>query len=152
MSFVDETRVLLVYQMPLAETVASDFHDRLKSVSHGYASFDYEESSYMKANIVKFDCLSLLHSCSHRSLGGGAATTSQWMPYHSLRTRTVRWYDAVIRFVLMCSSAVQTEGRDRVLRLRETLDRQMFDIIIQAAVDGKVRTFIYVLCLYLPLR
>jgi GTP-binding protein LepA len=57
LAFLDETRVVLRYLLPLAETVASDFHDRLKSVSHGYASFDYEEAPYQPAVIAKVELL-----------------------------------------------------------------------------------------------
>ena len=52
MAFIDETRVMLRYDMPLAETVATDFYDKLKSCTRGYASFDYEEAGYKESPIV----------------------------------------------------------------------------------------------------
>ena len=56
MTYLDEKRVELVYDMPLAE-VLFDFYDRLKSVSRGYASFDYELTEYQVTELVKLDIL-----------------------------------------------------------------------------------------------
>ncbi len=50
------TQMSLQYELPLAEVVL-DFFDRLKSVSRGYASFDYEFSHFQKAPLVKLDML-----------------------------------------------------------------------------------------------
>ncbi|MDO5036019.1 MAG: translation elongation factor 4 [Porphyromonas sp.] len=49
-------RIELIYDLPLGEVVI-DFYDRLKSVSRGYASFDYHLSEYRRANLVKVDIL-----------------------------------------------------------------------------------------------
>ena len=56
MNFLDEERVILKYSLPLNE-VATDFYDQLKSLSSGYASFDYEEAGYEPADLVKMDIL-----------------------------------------------------------------------------------------------
>ena len=56
MNYLDEKRVELVYDMPLAE-VLFDFYDRLKSTSRGYASFDYDITAYRPAELVKLDIL-----------------------------------------------------------------------------------------------
>jgi GTP-binding protein LepA len=56
MTYLDEKRVELVYDMPLAE-VLFDFYDRLKSVSRGYASFDYDITGYKVTDLVKLDVL-----------------------------------------------------------------------------------------------
>lgn len=54
--YIDPTRALLRYDLPLSEIVL-DFYDRLKSVSRGYASFDYEYKKHVAADLVKLDLL-----------------------------------------------------------------------------------------------
>ncbi|HET6452403.1 MAG TPA: translation elongation factor 4 [Spirochaetia bacterium] len=56
MNYLDEKRVELVFEMPLAEVVF-DFYDRLKSISRGYASFDYHLLGFRDTNLVKLDIL-----------------------------------------------------------------------------------------------
>ncbi|HAH63286.1 MAG TPA: elongation factor 4 [Treponema sp.] len=56
MVYLDEKRVELTYEMPLAE-VLFDFYDKLKSYSRGYASFDYEVIGYRPTKLVKVDFL-----------------------------------------------------------------------------------------------
>ena len=56
MTYLDEKRVEMVYEMPLAE-VLFDFYDRLKSISRGYASFDYEVIGTRQTNLAKIDIL-----------------------------------------------------------------------------------------------
>ena len=54
--YIDQTRVNIIYELPLAEIVY-DFFDKLKSYTKGYASFDYELSDYKISNLVKMDIL-----------------------------------------------------------------------------------------------
>lgn len=54
--FIDSTRVVLHYNMPLAEVIV-DFYDRLKSVTQGYASLDYQIFEYRTEDLVKLDVL-----------------------------------------------------------------------------------------------
>jgi len=54
--YIAQGRVLFTYEMPLNEIVL-DFYDRLKSISRGYASFDYHLSGYRAADLVKLDIL-----------------------------------------------------------------------------------------------
>ncbi len=54
--FITADRVELTYEMPLAEIVF-DFYDKLKSISKGYASFDYHICGYKKSDLVKLDIL-----------------------------------------------------------------------------------------------
>lgn len=53
---LDDTRMELIYQMPLSEIIF-DFFDRMKSATKGYASFDYEFSGYRKSDLQKLDIL-----------------------------------------------------------------------------------------------
>ncbi len=67
------SRAMLVYRLPLNEVVY-DFHDRLKSVSRGYASFDYELDGYRASDLVKLtilvngDAVESLSLIVHRSM------------------------------------------------------------------------------------
>ncbi|MGT2772137.1 translation elongation factor 4 [Streptococcus marimammalium] len=56
MDYIDDNRVNVIYQIPLAEIVF-DFFDKLKSSTRGYASFDYEISEYRHSKLVKMDIL-----------------------------------------------------------------------------------------------
>lgn len=56
MQYLEERRVKMSYILPLSEIVY-DFFDKLKSVSHGYASFDYEMAGYKPSDMVKLDML-----------------------------------------------------------------------------------------------
>ncbi len=67
MNYIDEKRVELVYEMPLAE-VLFEFYDRLKSISRGYASFDYEVIGYRKTDLVRMDILVNGEACDALSM------------------------------------------------------------------------------------
>ena len=54
MDYLTEDRVLLEYELPMNEIVM-DFYDKLKTVTKGYASFDYEPSGYKEGDLVKLD-------------------------------------------------------------------------------------------------
>ena len=56
MTYLDEKRVEMIYTLPLAEVIF-DFYDRLKSLSRGYASFDYDMADYRDTDIVKLEIL-----------------------------------------------------------------------------------------------
>lgn len=56
MNYIDETRVTIEYEMPLGEIVF-DFFDQLKSITKGYASFDYDMIGYKENKLVKLDIL-----------------------------------------------------------------------------------------------
>ena len=55
-SYIDPSRADIVYEFPLSEVIF-DFFDKLKSVSRGYASLDYEFAGYRESNLVKLDIL-----------------------------------------------------------------------------------------------
>ncbi|MCC6749398.1 MAG: elongation factor 4 [Deltaproteobacteria bacterium] len=56
MNYPSATRVIVQYELPLAEVV-HDFHDRLKSISRGYASYDYELSDFKPNDLIRLDVL-----------------------------------------------------------------------------------------------
>ena len=56
MEYLDPERVLLTFELPLAEVIV-DYYDQLKSRSQGYASLDYEEIGYRVGDLVKLDIL-----------------------------------------------------------------------------------------------
>ncbi|KAJ2765714.1 Translation factor guf1 mitochondrial [Coemansia nantahalensis] len=105
-TFIDESRVMLKCRLPTAEVV-TDFFDKLKSKSQGFASFDYEEAGYDASDLVKMEVL----------LNGE--------PVDALAA-------------VMHRKSVVTVGRDMAKRLKEVIRRQLFDIIIQTAANGKV--------------
>ena len=106
MSYLDEGRVILKYRLPLNE-VATDFYDQLKSLSSGYASFDYEEAGYEPSDLVKMDIL----------LNG--------KPVDALS-------------VIVHKDNAYHIGRDLTERLKKSIPRQLYEVIIQAAIGAKI--------------
>lgn len=106
MAFHGETRAVIVYEMPLPEIVL-DFHDRLKSLTRGYASFDYEIKDYVAAQLVRLDI--------------------------KLNGENV---DALS--IIVHRDDAFRKGRELTEKLKELIDRQMFDVAIQAAIGNKI--------------
>jgi len=67
MQYLAENRVKLDFELPLCEVVY-DFFDKLKSATHGYASFDYEMADYQKSDMVKVDMLLNSEPCDALSM------------------------------------------------------------------------------------
>jgi elongation factor 4 len=105
-TYIDEDRAIVTYQLPLNE-VASDFYDDLKSLTSGYASFDYEESEYQVSDLIKLDIL----------LNGTPV-------------------DALSCIVHRSSS--QSVGRSLTEKLKKAIPRQLFEVVIQAAIGAKI--------------
>ena len=101
-----EERLLLRYRLPLAEVV-HDFYDRVKSLSSGFASLDYEEGEGQEADLVKLDV----------RLNGESV-------------------DALSAIVVRGEAEVV--GRRMALKLRESIDKQQYEVVIQACVGTKV--------------
>ncbi len=105
-SYIGRERVSLVYEMPLSE-ILWDFYDRLKSMTKGYASMDYEPIGLRGADLVKLDILLNKEPVDALSL---------------IVHRDKAYY----------------KGRQVAESLREVIPRQMFEVIIQAAIGGKI--------------
>jgi len=106
LEYLDRDKVLLTYHIPLNEIVM-DFYDKLKSLSRGYASFDYEFLGYKEAPLIKLDIL----------LNGESV-------------------DALSMIVHKDKAYFQ--GQEMVKRMREVIPRQLFEVIIQAAIGNKI--------------
>ena len=106
MQFIAGDRVIVQYLLPLNE-VATDFYDKLKSNTAGYASFDYDEAPYQVADVIKMDIL----------ING--------TPVDALSTIIHRDSSHYI-------------GKDLVEKLRKAIPRQLYEVVIQAAIGAKI--------------
>lgn len=106
LAFHGMERAVIVYELPLNEIVL-DFHDRLKSMTKGYASFDYEIIGYQESDLVKLDI----------KLNGD--------PVDALS-------------IIVHREKAFHRGKELTEKLKEIIDRQMFEIAIQAAIGAKI--------------
>jgi GTP-binding protein LepA len=104
--YITKDRVQVKYEMPLVEMVF-DFFDRLKSITRGYASMDYELSEYKAGDLVKLDIL----------LNGDSV-------------------DALS--VIIHREKAAHRGRELAKKLKELIERQMYEVAIQAAIGSKI--------------
>lgn len=104
--YLDENRAVLSYEIPFAE-VLMDFHDKIKSLTSGYGSLNYEFIGYQPAKLAKLDIL----------INGD--------PVDALSTIVFR---------------EQSYYRGKVLveKLKEVIPRQLFEVVIQAAIGSKI--------------
>lgn len=100
------TRVLLEYDIPFNEVVLN-FYDRLKSVSKGYASVDYEIVRFQLGTLVKLDLL----------VNGDPVDALSWIVH---------------------KDKAYFRGRDLVAKMKTLIERQMFEIVLQAAIGTKI--------------
>ena len=104
--YITSDRVQVIYNLPLSEMVF-DFYDKLKGLTKGYASMDYEFKGYEVSDMVKVDIL----------LNG----------------------DNVDALSIICHrDNAFYKGRDLVQKLQKLIDRQQFDVAIQAAIGAKI--------------
>jgi len=106
MHYLDPARVEFQWEFPLGEIVL-DFYDRLKSLSRGYASLDYEIGGYRESDLVKLDLLI-----------NGEQVDAFSVIIH--RDKAYEW------------------GRKVAEKLKELIPRQLFQVIIQAAIGQKI--------------
>ena len=104
--YLDERTVIITYEVPLNEIMHS-FFDRLKSLTRGYASLDYEPLDWRAGDLVKLDIL----------VNGEAV-------------------DALS--LLVSREKAYYLGRDMVQRMRQIIPRQLFEVVLQAAVGSRI--------------
>ncbi len=104
--YLSATRVLLTYEMPLAE-ILFDFYDKLKSATRGYGTMDYELTGFVAADLVKLDVL----------VNG--------MPVDALS-------------LIVHEDKAYHRGRRLIQRLKQEIDRHLFEIPLQAAIGARI--------------
>lgn len=104
--YLSQDRADMHWELPLGEVVF-DFYDKLKSISRGYASLDYEFIDYRKGDLVKLDIL----------LNGEPVDALSSIVH---RQKAFEW------------------GRKLCTKLKDLIPRQMFEVIIQAAIGAKI--------------
>ena len=104
--YISTTRVILVYEMPLAEVIY-DFYDRLKSATRGYGTMDFDLIGFRPGNLVKLDILVNADRVDALS-------------------------------VIAHRDHAENRGRKLLVRLKEEIDRHLFEIPLQAAIGGKI--------------
>ncbi len=104
--YASQDTVLLKYDMPLSEIIV-DFYDRLKALSRGYASMDYQVEGYKPGDLVKLDIM----------VNGKPVDALSFIVHRD-----------------------QAESRGRAIaqKLKESIPRQLFEVVVQAALGSRI--------------
>lgn len=104
--YLSPTRMMLTYELPLADVIY-DLHDKLKSMTRGYGTMDYDLIGYQPADLVRVDIL----------VNG----------------------NRVDALSIICNRAdAERRSRAVVKKLKEEIDRHMFEIAVQAAIGSRI--------------
>ncbi|MEN8152959.1 MAG: translation elongation factor 4 [Acidobacteriota bacterium] len=106
MDYISAKRVYLTYELPLAE-VLYDFFNKIKSISQGYASFDYELKDYMESPLVKLDIM------------------INQVPVDALA-------------LIVHRDKAFTFGNQLTSKMKKVIPKQLFEVVIQAAINKRV--------------
>ncbi len=104
--YLEEYRVQIVYDLPLAEILV-DFYDKIKSITRGYGSLNYELIDYRPTDVVRLDIMINGEKC-----------------------------DAMSSIIF--KDRAYSKGKAIVEKLKETIPRHLFQVILQAAIGGQV--------------
>ena len=104
--YVSQDKIKLIFEMPLSELIV-DFYDKIKSMTKGYGSLDYDVIDYRPSDLVKLDILINGQICE------------------------------ALSFIVHREKA-QFKGRALAQKLKELIPRQLFEVIIQAAIGSKI--------------
>ncbi|HYA32060.1 MAG TPA: translation elongation factor 4 [Thermodesulfovibrionales bacterium] len=105
-TYIGKDRIKVVYETPLNE-ILWDFYDRLKSISKGYASMDYEFAGYRESDLIRLDIL--------------------------LNSEPVDALSLIVH-----RDKAYYKGRQIAEKLREVIPRQLYEVVIQAAIGSKI--------------
>jgi elongation factor 4 len=142
--YIDNTRLIVQFRFPLSEVII-DFYDSLKSVSSGYASFDYEDDGYEKTDLVKLDILlndkpveelsNIVHAKRARAYGKSICVKLK----ESLRRQQFKIkIQAAISGKFVAREDLKAYGKDVTAKLYGG-DRTRRDKLLQRQTEGKKR-------------
>lgn len=106
LEYIGDDRAMLIFIAPMNEIIV-DFYDKLKSLTRGYASFDYEQIEFKEGDLVRLDV----------KVAGDIV-------------------DALS--LIVARSKANEKGKDLVKALKDLIDRQLFEVAIQASIGNKV--------------